>query len=251
MTASFPADASFLLTPRYAPTQQLSAQLWASLPPQTAVTRQRLAQALDWMLRAHYGQADREDGPYPNHPLRVALHVLEQFGRQDPDVIMAALLHDMVEDQAEAVLALTAVPLPATNPQKQALAVLSNQFGARVAQLVGYLTNPDFAALAEAARENGRFPTPYTLYRDHIIHLYTQDGDAFLIKLADFWQNAGHLSRVADPQRQAHLRRKYGPVMGWIIATLPQLDDPAHPLFAHKERVAREFTAVYQRDYNQ
>ncbi|MCA9977773.1 MAG: bifunctional (p)ppGpp synthetase/guanosine-3',5'-bis(diphosphate) 3'-pyrophosphohydrolase [Anaerolineales bacterium] len=247
---NLPPDTSFLLHSRYTQTQQLITQLHAKTAQHPDAARQQLALALDWMLRAHYAQRDREDGPYPNHPLRVALHVLQQFGEQNPDVIMAALLHDTVEDQAEAIVALAAVSNPATTPQQQALSVLATQFGTRVAQLVGYLTNPDFSVLVKEAAANGRFVTRNTLYLDHIIHLYEQDSEAFLIKLADFWQNAGHLYRVTDGQRQENLRRKYGPVMTWIIDTLSQLDDPAHRLFAHKEDVVQAFTAVYQRDYH-
>lgn len=41
---------------------------------------------------------DPEGTPYINHPIGVANILVEEGGVTDPDVIMAALLHDTVED---------------------------------------------------------------------------------------------------------------------------------------------------------
>lgn len=61
--------------------------------------RLRIRTALDHATRAHDGQF-RDDGiPYIIHPIRVAI-VLIDHGERDPNLIIAALLHDVVEDCA-------------------------------------------------------------------------------------------------------------------------------------------------------
>lgn len=51
---------------------------------------------------AAHAEATRDEGsPYVEHPLRVALVLAEELGISDPDTIMAALLHDVLEDNAQ------------------------------------------------------------------------------------------------------------------------------------------------------
>ncbi len=61
--------------------------------------RHRLEDALDLAARLHAGDR-RQNEPYLNHPLRVAIRIMSHYGIRDPDVIVAALLHDAVEDHA-------------------------------------------------------------------------------------------------------------------------------------------------------
>ena len=59
----------------------------------------RLEQAMRWAARCHEGQVRRGDGtPYFQHVVAVAL-VLDRAGF-DEDVVIAGLLHDVVEDTA-------------------------------------------------------------------------------------------------------------------------------------------------------
>lgn len=59
----------------------------------------RLLSAASFAARAHRHQI-RKDGqtPYIAHPFRVCLIVRHVFGIDDPDFLMAALLHDTIED---------------------------------------------------------------------------------------------------------------------------------------------------------
>lgn len=61
--------------------------------------RPRLQEAISFAARAHQGQF-RKDGvtPYSAHVMRVAATVSIEFGCLDEDVILAALLHDVLED---------------------------------------------------------------------------------------------------------------------------------------------------------
>jgi guanosine-3',5'-bis(diphosphate) 3'-pyrophosphohydrolase len=58
-----------------------------------------LLEAVSFAARAHDGQL-RKDGrtPYVSHVFRVCLVVRHVFGIDDPQMMMAALLHDTIED---------------------------------------------------------------------------------------------------------------------------------------------------------
>src|ERR1022692_4831183 len=97
----------------------------------------RLNQALDLAARLH--AADRRDRePYLNHLLRVGIRIISHYGVHDADVIIAALLHDAVEDHAAELTG-------GRDDQAAALAVIAGQFGPRVAGMVGAVTNPPYA----------------------------------------------------------------------------------------------------------
>jgi guanosine-3',5'-bis(diphosphate) 3'-pyrophosphohydrolase len=60
----------------------------------------RLIAALDYAARQHRDQRrkDEDRTPYINHPIAI-LHILNvEAGVTDPDVLVAAVLHDVVED---------------------------------------------------------------------------------------------------------------------------------------------------------
>jgi len=73
---------------------------------------------------AHAGQ-QRDDGyPYVIHPIRVARTLVEEMGEYNPNVIAAALLHDVVEDTDVTLME------------------VERQFGGPIAMLVDSVTRP-------------------------------------------------------------------------------------------------------------
>jgi GTP pyrophosphokinase len=59
----------------------------------------KVLSAYEVAARAHDGQKRRVSGePYINHPFRVMMTVMDTFNIRDPDVLCAALLHDVLED---------------------------------------------------------------------------------------------------------------------------------------------------------
>lgn len=60
----------------------------------------RIAKAVALTSGVHRGSTRDEGTPYLRHPLRVALILHEELGVQDPDLICAAVLHDVLEDSA-------------------------------------------------------------------------------------------------------------------------------------------------------
>lgn len=61
----------------------------------------RVTQAFDYACRKHVAQRRKGENaePYVNHLAEVANLVAEATGGDNPDLIIAALLHDVVEDQ--------------------------------------------------------------------------------------------------------------------------------------------------------
>jgi guanosine-3',5'-bis(diphosphate) 3'-pyrophosphohydrolase len=89
----------------------------------TQITHQHLLQAVALAARAHHGQMRKDDKtPYISHPFRVCLVVRDIFGFSDLRMLLAAVLHDTIED--------TRIDFDD----------LEAQFGSEVAQWVGLLS---------------------------------------------------------------------------------------------------------------
>lgn len=87
-----------------------------------------IKEAITWATEAHKGQKRRiTNEPYINHPIRVheiIKKVMGNKGKENKDILIAALLHDVLED---------------TEIQYQEL---SNKFGEGIAILVKECTKP-------------------------------------------------------------------------------------------------------------
>lgn len=205
-------------------------------------------------LLAHKDQEDRPDSqPYVNHPLQVALTLHQKFGVKDQNLLIAALLHDSIEDQAEKILEITGgAPSAEAHVKTAALNQIQAVFGERVRSLVSHLTNPDFDAHAETmiARGDTRSSKEIKreLYKEHFLEIFDNDPYAFMIKLSDFAQNAYTITNVPEEKRSA-LRAKYGPVIVAVIDRLETLSS-SNPLFPFRDSLQRELREVYARDYS-
>jgi hypothetical protein len=226
--------------------------------------RARLERALDLAARLHAGdRRDRE--PYLNHLLRVAIRIISHYGVHDPDVIGAALLHDAVEDHADELVALgapggsggpggfgapggfggTGSPskiggIPGGRPPgaSTALAVLAAEFGPRVAELVGAVTNPEYAPDRDA----------HDQYREHVAQSLAASPWARVIKASDFTDNGVGLIHTTGP-RLVTLAAKYAPLVPVLQDLIARPDTPlgdaakAH-ILAQLDRAAGRFAAI-------
>ncbi|PAV24603.1 GTP pyrophosphokinase [Tamilnaduibacter salinus] len=125
--------------------------------------------------QAHEGQTRRSGDPYITHPLAVA-RILAEL-KLDHQSLMAAMLHDVIED--------TGIPKDA----------LSEQFGESVAELVdgvSKLTQIEFRSRAEAQAENFQKMT-LAMARDIRV---------ILVKLADRLHNMRTLGHMKYEKRQ-------------------------------------------------
>lgn len=143
---------------------------------QTDMIRQ-LLEASSFAARAHDGQY-RKDGetPYAAHPFRVCLIVRDVFGFNDPRMLLAALLHDTIEDTT-------------TDFDD-----LEKQFGSEVASWVAYLTKDK--RLADDERE--------TAYIDGLLQAPWQ---VQVCKLADVYDNLSDSSHFPKDKRKRTLER--------------------------------------------
>lgn len=185
-------------------------------------TRQRLRAAEELAIEAH---KDDERGihPYSTHFLRVAIRLIsaKHIGVKDPDLLIAALLHDTVEDQKEYYAAIIARP-ESTTGKEHALNVIADLFGDRVSGLVSAVTNPDMPADVTDREER------YELYREHVRVVLETDEAAGIIKLSDFIDNCGGLSHNESPALARRLAGKYLPLIPDYMAfidTATLLDD--------------------------
>ena len=134
----------------------------------------QIEKAYAFSAKAHAHQKRMSGEAYITHPLAVAGAVVEW--RMDADAVMAALLHDVLED---------------TGTSKRELADL---FGKEVAELVDGLSKLDkmeFASYQEAQAENFR----------KMLMAMARDLRVVLIKLADRQHNLATMSAMRQDKR--------------------------------------------------
>jgi len=200
--------------------------------------RRRIEGALDLAARLH--AADRRDRePYVNHLLRVAIRIISRYGVRDADVVCAALLHDAVEDHPAE---LSGPGRPADSGQAAALAGLAAEFGPRVAELVGAVTNPVWTQGRDQDEQ----------YREHVAQSLSGSPWARVIKVSDFTDNGVGLIHTTGP-RLHRLAAKYAPLVPVLTDLISRPDTPLDAavkehIMAQLARAADRFAAVLTTD---
>ncbi|MBL0141990.1 MAG: bifunctional (p)ppGpp synthetase/guanosine-3',5'-bis(diphosphate) 3'-pyrophosphohydrolase [Betaproteobacteria bacterium] len=148
----------------------------------------QIERAYETARAAHAGQYRKSGEPYVTHPLAVAKILAEWH--LDPQALMAALLHDVVEDT------------PTTKTE------IAKQYGKAVAELVDGVSKIDrieFATLQHAQAENFR----------KMLLAMARDVRVILIKLADRLHNMRTLDAV-HAEKQERVAREtleiYAPI---------------------------------------
>ncbi len=144
--------------------------------------------------------------PYINHPLRVARLLAEVGGIQDEDVLVAAVLHDTVEDTG-------------TTPSE-----LEAAFGPVVRGLVAEVT--DDKSLPKAERK-----------RLQIVHAPTMSRGAAAIKLADKIANVHDVGRSPPADWSIERVLEY---LNWAEQVVGNLPKVSAALEAHFAEVLQE-----------
>lgn len=162
----------------------LTERLQAYLGPEAVAEVER---AFHYAKAAHDGQIRKTGHPYITHPTAVA-HILAGM-RMDPQTLMAALLHDVIED---------------TGVGKKTLAA---EFGADVAELVDGVSKLTtiFKSRAEAQAENFQ----------KMAMAMARDIRVILVKLADRLHNMRTLGALAWEKKQRIARETldyYAPI---------------------------------------
>lgn len=163
---------------------ELSARLQEYLSPEAVAEVER---AFHYAKAAHEGQMRKTGHPYITHPTAVA-HILAGM-RMDPQTLMAALLHDVIED---------------TGVGKKTLA---EAFGSDVAELVDGVSKLTtiFKSRAEAQAENFQ----------KMAMAMARDIRVILVKLADRLHNMRTLGALAREKKERIARETldyYAPI---------------------------------------
>jgi (p)ppGpp synthase/HD superfamily hydrolase len=215
--------------------------------------QQKIGDAFTLMRAAHAEQETRADGiAYVHHPLGVAIVCVEEFGVTDTDTICAALLHDVIEDQASSVeeCLLGSEGHLEGSDEERAAAMIESHFGARVRQYVELLTNPNFKAKAFELQQQGdgrdTSEIVNALYKEHFFHIFDHSPEAFKIKLADFSENALDIERLPESPKKEKLKKKYGPVLKDLIPFLAN-----HAEIKCSQGTIRRMKLVYHTSYKE
>ena len=196
-----------------------------------AADRERLERALELAARVHAGDR-RQREPYLNHLLRVAIRIIAYYGVRDTDVICAALLHDAVEDHPGEIAGTDGAGQPA------ALDALAREFGPRVAELVGAVTNPE--------------PVPgqdrHQQYLEHVADSLAASPWARVIKASDFTDNGVGLIHTTGAKLD-RLAAKYEPVVPVLRELVARPDTPLSEaakarILSQLDRAAERFAII-------
>jgi guanosine-3',5'-bis(diphosphate) 3'-pyrophosphohydrolase len=165
--------------------KQLVETLQAYVPAEQV---EQILKAYEFSALAHEGQTRLSGEPYISHPVAVAKMLADMH--LDPQTIIAAILHDVVED--------TGTPL----------ATLEDQFGSEVAALVDGVSKLDqmqFTSRAEAQAESFR----------KMMLAMIEDIRVILVKLADRLHNMETMDAMPR-EKQARIAREtleiYAPI---------------------------------------
>ena len=156
----------------------------------------RIAQAVEFaaIRHAHQRRKGASEAPYFNHLAAVAANVAKATGGRDPNLVIAAYLHDCIEDCGVS------------------RAEIAEIFGEDVASLVAEVT--DDKSLPKEARK-----------RQQVEHAAHVPHGAKLIKLADKTANLRDLADFPPADWPAFRRREY---FDWAALVVGQVRG-AHP----------------------
>ncbi len=73
-------------------------RLTSRIGKMSAADQALIQKAITFATEKHEGQFRRGGAPYVIHPIRIANILLQEWSCEDPNVVCAALLHDVVED---------------------------------------------------------------------------------------------------------------------------------------------------------
>ncbi|MCZ4278626.1 HD domain-containing protein [Rhodococcoides yunnanense] len=139
------------------------------------------------------------------HPLRNVLRLI-RLGCADTNVLSATALHDTVEDQPrEIVSILDESRLSDGSNQLAALDLITEHFNTETSRLVAAVSNPPTDTALTKAEKNAA-------YAAHVADVI-KDTEAFLVKFADFVDNARSVKYLEDETKRTILAATYAPVV--------------------------------------
>ncbi|MEJ5366413.1 MAG: HD domain-containing protein [Desulfosoma sp.] len=133
--------------------------------------------ALDFAEKLHAGQVRKSGSPYISHPCAVAHILAKEMGIRDPEILAAAILHDVIED------------VPGIDYE-----LIQQHFGTAVADLVEGCTKMTRLHLDRAVLKD--------LTHSKILQTASQRLGVLIVKLADRLHNLRTLHYLPPPKQQ-------------------------------------------------
>ncbi len=157
----------------------------------------------------HQRRKDHDRSPYINHPIDVAMTLWKVAGVRDTATLIAAILHDTLEDTA-------------TTPEE-----LRELFG------------PEVLALLQEVTDDKRLPKEERK-RLQVVHAAGKSRGAKLIKLADKIHNVHDVGHAPPPDWSLQRRVEYLDWTERVVAGLRGTNAPLEALYGETLREARE-----------
>ena len=189
-------------------TIELTARVHEHSPAQLPLLREAIKMAADLHKKDKRKTLDGQTTPYILHPLRVALN-LARLGCEDVETLVAAILHDTVEDHAKEIARDYAGKADVTDLHEQekiAFAYMEEMFGVIITEVIRQVTNP--IAIPGSSKESKR-----EAYVEHARGI--KGWRAILVKISDLADNAFKLVPATSIEREGmvkHLAAKYSPL---------------------------------------
>lgn len=190
-----------------------------------------LNQAILFAEQLHEGQIrkatirGKTGTPYIEHPLRNTLRLI-RMGVTDVDVLVATVLHDTVEDCTDRFQQLYGRPTGSV-PKDRAvmLRYIAHHYSPRAAGMVAAVSNehlePAHAARLSRQEKNA-------IYRAHVQEEIFSSPEVFMVKLVDYFDNAGglhHAANEAELKMAIRQAEKYLPLIDVFRGALDHHDN--------------------------
>lgn len=201
----------------------------------------QIAAATNLAFAAHEGRR-RTNGNYIDHPMRATIYILNSLGINDPDIIAASIMHDVVEDEYERVinlhgdgaLILNEIGEPDINANIQkAFDALqeTDKLNKRTLGIAQSVTVPSFDEHIAIVPEERKWAVKTGLFLSHIaLHVMTSP-EAIVVKRADLKDNAVDNHHTIGHGKMIKSDRKYYALWKTMDASLDAQDclikDPA------------------------
>lgn len=143
---------------------------------------QKLVAAVALAAEVHHGQCRDEGTPYLEHPIRVAQIAACEIGLTEVDLLLAAYLHDAVEDAHD--------PDAVRNRIREL-------FGGQVLEIVETLTKPDDKSVPKEERDR--------IYHER---LHAAPREVKALKIADRVDNTRFLIHCPDAKKRGTYLRE-------------------------------------------
>lgn len=221
----------------------------------------------------HEDQVQPDGKPYIEHPVEVAEVVIDKFKIYDKNLVIAALLHDSLEDQSERLFASyveknnffidtynilnlqSFVNKFSEEIREVAFLEIKDNFGSPIAEKVRRLSKPDFGLLIDSydgdISPEKKQTIKNKMYKDYFQSLLDLDDYGVgIIKCADLLNNTSKNHLLNDGPKKSKLLKKYSPVIRDVVIPFLRKIDNKHPLSDKSQVILDNFIEIYKRDFS-